>query len=337
MNKLIAVILAAFLSLCAASAGAGELITYYHSDLAGSPVSTTDSKGYEFWSADYEPYGYHRLNAVDTANSEDNIRWFASHVEDAATGLSYMGARYYDPALGRFLSLDPAGPDITNLRSFARYAYGNNSPYRYVDPDGANALSVLDWTDFAVDVGGLMVDEIVYGAAVINGNDAVAQLAIEGMVEKRMAAAQSTAGVISPLPGTGRMLKTSRAVRTAGEVLAENKKIGKAGEAIIEREIKESGEEIAGRQVTLETLDGVKSRVDWVTKEAKVIEGKTNGAELSKGQRAVRDAINRGEPVIPRGKNAEAAGLKPGEPIKMKEYEVKRCQIGGAQAGCGPG
>jgi hypothetical protein len=66
---------------------------------------------------------------------------------------------------------------------------------------------VLDWKDFAVDVGSLLVDELVYAAAVINGNDAVANLASESLVAGRLAAAASTAGIISPAPGTGRAIK----------------------------------------------------------------------------------------------------------------------------------
>ena len=60
------------------------------------------------------------------------------HVEDQFDELSlvYMQARYYDPSLGRFLSIDAAGFDETNPQSFNRYAYANNNPHRYVDPDG---------------------------------------------------------------------------------------------------------------------------------------------------------------------------------------------------------
>ncbi|WP_342769020.1 RHS repeat-associated core domain-containing protein [Solilutibacter pythonis] len=32
---------------------------------------------------------------------------YAGHVMDSATGLTYMQQRYYDPMLGRFLSVDP--------------------------------------------------------------------------------------------------------------------------------------------------------------------------------------------------------------------------------------
>ena len=45
-----------------------------------------------------------------------------------------MQARYYDPVIGRFYSNDPVG--FRDVHSFNRYAYANNNPYKYIDPDG---------------------------------------------------------------------------------------------------------------------------------------------------------------------------------------------------------
>jgi len=53
----------------------------------------------------------------------------------------YMGARYYDPFVGRFLSVDSADFDESNSISFNRYAYANNNPYKYIDPDGRSAIT----------------------------------------------------------------------------------------------------------------------------------------------------------------------------------------------------
>jgi uncharacterized protein RhaS with RHS repeats len=50
-----------------------------------------------------------------------------------------MQARYYDPVIGRFYSNDPVG--FSNVHNFNRYAYANNNPYKYVDPDGRNAVT----------------------------------------------------------------------------------------------------------------------------------------------------------------------------------------------------
>ena len=44
--------------------------------------------------------------------------------------------RYYDPAIGRFLSVDPVGPLQDPIQHFGRYHYAANNPYRFIDPDG---------------------------------------------------------------------------------------------------------------------------------------------------------------------------------------------------------
>ena len=52
-----------------------------------------------------------------------------------------MQARYYDPVIGRFYSNDPVGylghiQRGNPVHGFGRYAYANNNPYKYTDPDG---------------------------------------------------------------------------------------------------------------------------------------------------------------------------------------------------------
>jgi RHS repeat-associated protein len=65
-------------------------------------------------------------------------------MEDPGTGLVYMQQRYYDPAIARFLSVDPVGPLADPTNHFGRYHYANNNPYKYRDPDGRFADLILD-------------------------------------------------------------------------------------------------------------------------------------------------------------------------------------------------
>ncbi len=59
-----------------------------------------------------------------------------------------MQARYYDPVIGRFMSNDLVGFD--NVHNFNRYAYANNNPYKYVDPDGRAAAILYPLTPPAI-------------------------------------------------------------------------------------------------------------------------------------------------------------------------------------------
>jgi RHS repeat-associated protein len=66
-----------------------------------------------------------------------------------ATFCSAAEARYFDAVTSRFMSVDPVGFKEQNLHSFNRYAYANNNPYRFIDPDGRDAVDVAtgayDW------------------------------------------------------------------------------------------------------------------------------------------------------------------------------------------------
>lgn len=55
----------------------------------------------------------------------------------------YMQQRYYDPLAGRFMSIDPLVVDLNAGGNFDRYAYIENNPYRFVDPDGRGAIGWL--------------------------------------------------------------------------------------------------------------------------------------------------------------------------------------------------
>jgi hypothetical protein len=48
----------------------------------------------------------------------------------------YYRARFYHPALGRFVSADTIVPEPGNPQDFNRYSYVQNNPINYVDPSG---------------------------------------------------------------------------------------------------------------------------------------------------------------------------------------------------------
>ena len=108
-------------------------ISYFHTDALGSPIAKTNAAGTVIETSEYEPYGA----LLNRAN--DNRVGYTGHVMDSATGLTYMQQRYYDPAIGRFLSVDPVTAYEKPLTNFNRYAYAFNNPYWFTDPDGREA------------------------------------------------------------------------------------------------------------------------------------------------------------------------------------------------------
>jgi len=152
-------------SLTAISSHAIETITYYHTDSLGSPVAGTDESGALLWKEDYKPYGERIRKQVE---SDKNNRWYTGHPEDKETGLTYAGARFYDSVTGRFLAIDPVGFTEDNLQMFNRYAYANNNPYKYVDPDGRAIETAFDVVSFGLSINAFNSDpSFVNGLGVV--------------------------------------------------------------------------------------------------------------------------------------------------------------------------
>jgi RHS repeat-associated protein len=104
----------------------------FHPDHLGTPRLITANGGVEVARPRYFPFGQ------DVRSTASNERMqFTGHERDARS-LDYMHARYYDPMIGRFMSVDPEWARDTPVQPqrWNRYAYVTNSPLRYVDPDG---------------------------------------------------------------------------------------------------------------------------------------------------------------------------------------------------------
>jgi len=125
-----------FISLLSLNTQAGIEITYIYNDALGTPVAGADEQGNVKWRAHYQPYGEELLGERQLFGVRAG---YTGQRADPETGLTYMGARYYSPTIGRFMGIDPAGVNESNLHSFNRYVYANNNPYKFVDLDGENA------------------------------------------------------------------------------------------------------------------------------------------------------------------------------------------------------
>jgi RHS repeat-associated protein len=124
---------------------AAQTVEYLHTDAQGTLVAVSNSSGMVIERREYEPYGQQLTPVVR------NGPGYTGHVQDAATGLTYMQQRYYDPLVGRFLSVDPVDVSPLNGTNFARYWYADNNPYTNLDPDGRATCSNADCSKSTID------------------------------------------------------------------------------------------------------------------------------------------------------------------------------------------
>jgi len=75
----------------------------------------------------YDAFG----GIIEESGSLENRITYTGQMFDGATGQYYLRARFYNPAIGRFLQEDVYRGDGPNL-----YAYWQNNPVMFYDPNG---------------------------------------------------------------------------------------------------------------------------------------------------------------------------------------------------------
>jgi len=85
---------------------------------------------------EYTPWGEIR-NETETV---DNPIKYAGEYYDDELDMIYLRARYYNPNIGRFTSLDIEEGEISNPLDMNRYVYCRNNPIKYIDSSGEGVL-----------------------------------------------------------------------------------------------------------------------------------------------------------------------------------------------------
>jgi RHS repeat-associated protein len=168
---------------------------YLFTDHLGSTSVAYDTDSGAWVTQRYYPWGTIRPgggNALPTDYTFTGQRW------DEAVELMDYKARWYDPALGRFIQPDPLVPEPGNPQALNRYAYALNNPVRYRDSSGywvetawdiANILwdiyevrrdpSLLNIGALVVDVGTAILPLVPAGAGLIVRGGKAAKVGIE--------------------------------------------------------------------------------------------------------------------------------------------------------------
>ena len=95
-------------------------------------VNLTDATGAITKSYTYDAFGVEQN--IDDA--DDNAFRYCGEYYDSESGTIYLRARYYDPAIGRFISRDSVTGENTDPLSLNLYTYCHNNPIIGIDPSG---------------------------------------------------------------------------------------------------------------------------------------------------------------------------------------------------------
>lgn len=107
-----------------------DKLTWLYSDHQGTQQTGVNAVSRAVTIRRQTPYGLPR----GTQSAWFNDKGFVGGANDPV-GLIHIGAREYDAAAGRFISVDPL-MDLTDPHQWNGYSYANNSPVTLSDPDG---------------------------------------------------------------------------------------------------------------------------------------------------------------------------------------------------------
>ena len=128
-------------------------VYYYVTNLQGDVMRVVNASGTVVASYDYDPYGK-VLSATGTLANVNPLR-YRGYVYDQETGFYYLNSRYYDPAVGRFISADNYPTTGQGLNGNNMFAYCGNNPVSRQD-DGGEFWNIVIGAGVGAVVSGLI-------------------------------------------------------------------------------------------------------------------------------------------------------------------------------------
>jgi RHS repeat-associated protein len=156
---------------------------YYEKNLQGDIIGIFDTDGNVVVNYAYDAWG--RILSVGGTMAwtlgQINPFRYRSYYYDVETGLFYVGSRYYDPEIGRFINADV--PEMMllsdNIIGTNLFAYCYNNPVNYADPTGHAGFSITKAVNLLAPA---MI--LTMFMAALNANYASGLVAVGGYITK---------------------------------------------------------------------------------------------------------------------------------------------------------
>lgn len=110
----------------------GHRYFYLYDSPGRSVTGLTDTSGALVNRYEYDAFG----ETISKSGAIENVYTYNGEQNDPEAGLIFLRHRYYDPALGRFLSRDPLAGFQIAPQTINPYSYVSNNPVNLVDPNG---------------------------------------------------------------------------------------------------------------------------------------------------------------------------------------------------------
>ena len=139
----------------------------YRKDAQGNIVGLIDNNGNVVVEYKYDAWGDH--NIILSEPSYENLAKanpfrYRGYYYDEGIGLYYLKSRYYDPEVGRFITIDDISYiDPETINGLNLYAYCGNNPVMRIDPNGT-----FFWFFFAAIMIGAAIGGTLNGISAYN-------------------------------------------------------------------------------------------------------------------------------------------------------------------------
>ena len=140
----------------------------YRKNVFGDVTEIYNEEGTLVGKYNYNAFGECEIETDEGGIAEKNAIRYRGYYYDEETGFYYLKTRYYDPEIGRFITIDDTSYlDPDGINGLNLYAYCGNNPVMNVDPEGTSWWSNFWNSTFGKVFGTILVIGAIIGLSIL--------------------------------------------------------------------------------------------------------------------------------------------------------------------------